>query len=59
MTSRPVNGVKHENTKHQPQEIYKNLRDIMSGSTMLDNLSILPEIETAEKLGGCTIDFQI
>ncbi|KAH7511934.1 hypothetical protein FEM48_Zijuj12G0036400 [Ziziphus jujuba var. spinosa] len=47
------------NYKHENQETYKSLRDILSESMILDNHSILSDIETAEMLGGCTIDFQI
>lgn len=43
----------------KPQEIYTNLKGILSGSTLSNRGSILGEIENAEKLGSCIIDFQI
>ncbi|KAM5547775.1 proteinaceous RNase P 1, chloroplastic/mitochondrial-like [Rosa sericea] len=57
--SQPLKIANHKYTKHRPQEIFKNLKDILSGSTISNHRSIIPEIETAEKIGGCTIDFQI
>lgn len=66
-----------DNSKQAPQEVYKNLRNILSSSllsnrssirqkktipssSLLSNhSSIRQELETAEELGGCTIDFQI
>ncbi|POO00911.1 Protein-only RNase P, C-terminal [Trema orientale] len=57
--SQPSNNGKHKCSTREPEEIYKNLRDILSGSTISASQSILTEIERAEKLGRCTIDFQI
>lgn len=49
----------HGDSKQAPQEIYKNLRNILSLSLLPNHSSILQELEAAEELGGCTIDFQI
>ncbi|KAL4651955.1 hypothetical protein ACB092_01G198100 [Castanea dentata] len=48
-----------ENAKSQSQEIYKNLRDILSASLCLNHQTILPQLEAAEMFGNCIIDFQI
>ncbi|KAL5572640.1 hypothetical protein UlMin_022237 [Ulmus minor] len=57
--SEPYNNGKHKDTTPHPQEIYKNLKDILSETMNSNHSSILQQIESAEKLGGCTIDFQI
>lgn len=57
--SQPLNNGKQKYYSREPEEIYKNLRDILSGSARSDSQPLLAEIEQAEKLGGCTIDFQI
>ncbi|KAL6221170.1 hypothetical protein ACLB2K_008922 [Fragaria x ananassa] len=57
--SEPLETKNHKYTKDRPQEILKSLKAILSGSTITNHHSILPELETAEKIGGCTIDFQI
>ncbi|XP_050387918.1 proteinaceous RNase P 1, chloroplastic/mitochondrial-like isoform X2 [Argentina anserina] len=57
--SEPSKIKNHKYTRNRPQEILKGLKDILSGSTTSYHHSILPEIETAEKIGGWTIDFQI
>ncbi|EXB84762.1 hypothetical protein L484_001212 [Morus notabilis] len=56
---KPSNNGNPKSTSPPSEEIYKHLRDILSGSTISDDHSILPAIELAEKVGGCTIDFQI
>ncbi|TKY45915.1 Proteinaceous RNase [Spatholobus suberectus] len=54
------NLVNLEEKKETPQELYKNVRDIFLASVTSDkNNSILSDIEAAELIGGCTIDFQI
>lgn len=46
--------------KEKPaQKLCKNLRNILSASVLSNNQSILSEIEAAEKLGDCVIDFEI
>ncbi|RZC50313.1 hypothetical protein C5167_018738, partial [Papaver somniferum] len=52
----------HENTQPPPaQETYRNLRNILSASLLSNSNYQTPisDIENAEKLSGCTIDFQI
>lgn len=44
---------------NSPQEVYKNLRNVLLASGFTERRTILQEIEAAEKLGGCVIDFQI
>ncbi|KAK9269421.1 hypothetical protein L1049_001194 [Liquidambar formosana] len=46
----PPNNDKHENTKKPPQEIYKNLRDILSASVFSSYGTVVSDIEAAEKL---------
>jgi len=58
--SQHQNLVNHKEKKETPQELYKNVRDIFLESVSSDkNNSILSDIEAAELIGGCTIDFQI
>ncbi|GAV78428.1 RNase_Zc3h12a domain-containing protein/PPR_3 domain-containing protein [Cephalotus follicularis] len=57
--SQPLNCSNHENTPNPCQETYKSLRDTLSESAFSDHCSIVSEIEAAEKLGNCVIDFQI
>ncbi|XP_068343033.1 proteinaceous RNase P 1, chloroplastic/mitochondrial-like [Pyrus communis] len=57
--SQPLNSGNQKYSKHKPKEFIKNLKDILLGSVTLDHHSIVPDIATAEKIGGCTIDFQI
>ncbi|XP_010249682.1 PREDICTED: proteinaceous RNase P 1, chloroplastic/mitochondrial-like isoform X2 [Nelumbo nucifera] len=49
----------HGNSKLPPEEIYRNLRNILATSLSPNDNTILSQIEAAEKLGGCSIDFQI
>ncbi|KAF8400811.1 hypothetical protein HHK36_014113 [Tetracentron sinense] len=49
----------HQNTQYPPQEIYRSIRNIISTSVLSNHRTILSEIEAAEKLGSCIIDFQI
>ncbi|XP_016902921.1 proteinaceous RNase P 1, chloroplastic/mitochondrial-like [Cucumis melo] len=46
-------------TRNSSQESYKSLKQILSAAVFSDKCNLLKEIEAAEKLGGCTIDFQI
>ncbi|XP_059634957.1 proteinaceous RNase P 1, chloroplastic/mitochondrial-like [Cornus florida] len=55
----PHNIGNHKNTKHPPQEIYRNLRNILSTSIFSNHSTIVSEIEAAEEHGSCVIDFQI
>ncbi|PQP95779.1 proteinaceous RNase P 1 chloroplastic/mitochondrial isoform X1 [Prunus yedoensis var. nudiflora] len=57
--SQPLKNGKQKYTKHQPHEFFENLKDILSGSMISYCQSIVPDIATAEKIGGCVIDFQI
>ncbi|KAJ7973849.1 proteinaceous RNase P 1, chloroplastic/mitochondrial-like [Quillaja saponaria] len=56
--SQHLNHGKSKEMRDTPQEIYKNLREIISASALSDN-GMLSKIEAAELHGGCTIDFQI
>ncbi|KAK9100966.1 hypothetical protein Scep_024396 [Stephania cephalantha] len=53
------NGGMAPQTIQQHKELYRNLRNIMSDAVPSNHQTLLSIIETAEKLGGCTIDFQI
>ncbi|KAK7398955.1 hypothetical protein VNO78_10129 [Psophocarpus tetragonolobus] len=54
------NLVNHKEKRETPQELYKNIRANFLASVSSDkNNSILSNIEAAELIGGCTIDFQI
>jgi len=53
------NLVNHEERRETPQELYRSVRDICLAPVSSDNNSILSDIEAAESIGGCTIDFQI
>jgi len=54
------NPFNHEEKREKSQELYKSVRDIFLGPVSSDNNnSILSDIEAAESIGGCTIDFQI
>lgn len=55
----PSNQRNQDRSKAPPQEIYRNLRNILSASIFSTNSTVLSEIEAAEKLGNCVIDFQI
>ncbi|RDX99410.1 Proteinaceous RNase P 1, chloroplastic/mitochondrial, partial [Mucuna pruriens] len=58
--SQRQNLVNHEEKKETSHKLYKNVRDIFLTSVSSDtNNSILSNIEAAELIGGCTIDFQI
>lgn len=46
-------------TRNSSQENYKSLKQILSAAVFLNECNLLSEIEAAEKLGGCTVDFQI
>ncbi|KAI4347109.1 hypothetical protein L6164_007955 [Bauhinia variegata] len=54
-----LNHGNHEEMRDTPQEKHKNLRNIFSASVFSDHRTLLSEIEAAELLAGCTIDFQI
>ncbi|KAI3945220.1 hypothetical protein MKX01_034981 [Papaver californicum] len=50
----------HQNTRPPPaQATYRNLRNILSASLLSNYQTPISDIEDAEKLSGCTIDFQI
>ncbi|CAL5438385.1 unnamed protein product [Camellia sinensis] len=55
----PMDQSNHYNSRHLPQETYRNLRNILSTTMFSKHPTILPDIEAAEKLGGCVIDFDI
>ncbi|XVE98154.1 hypothetical protein REPUB_Repub03eG0081000 [Reevesia pubescens] len=57
--SLPLNDGNHDKLQKPTEEIYKNIRDILSASVSSDQYTILSEIEAAEMLGNCVIDFQI
>ncbi|XP_020536331.1 proteinaceous RNase P 1, chloroplastic/mitochondrial isoform X2 [Jatropha curcas] len=48
-----------EDLQKSPQEVYKNLTNILSASGFSDHNTVLSKIEAAEKFGDCVIDFQI
>ncbi|XP_054786220.1 proteinaceous RNase P 1, chloroplastic/mitochondrial-like isoform X2 [Prosopis cineraria] len=56
-----VNHDNHKGEREEHRKMYTSLRDIFSASVSLesDHRTLLTEIEEAEFLGGCTIDFQI
>ncbi|KAI3996003.1 hypothetical protein MKX01_037500 [Papaver californicum] len=50
----------HQNTQPPPAQVtYRNLRNILSASLLSNHQTPISDIEDAEKLSGCTIDFQI
>ncbi|PSS15588.1 Proteinaceous RNase P 1 like [Actinidia chinensis var. chinensis] len=49
----------HGNSQHPPQEICRNLRNLFSTAVFSKTQTVLAQIEDAEKLGGCLIDFEI
>ncbi|XP_014505558.1 proteinaceous RNase P 1, chloroplastic/mitochondrial isoform X1 [Vigna radiata var. radiata] len=58
--SQRQNLFNHEEKRETSQELYKSVRDNFLGPVSSDNNnSILSDIEAAESIGGCTIDFQI
>ncbi|XVF34854.1 hypothetical protein REPUB_Repub18cG0094400 [Reevesia pubescens] len=57
--SLPLNDGNHDKPQKPTEEIYKNIRDILSASVSSDQCTVLSEIEAAEMLGNCVIDFQI
>ncbi|XVE70434.1 hypothetical protein DITRI_Ditri10aG0072400 [Diplodiscus trichospermus] len=58
-TTLPLNDGNHEKPQKPTKEIYNNIRDILSASIPSDQCTILSEIEAAEMIGNCVIDFQI
>ncbi|XP_065851405.1 proteinaceous RNase P 1, chloroplastic/mitochondrial-like isoform X3 [Euphorbia lathyris] len=46
----------HKKSQNSPEEVHDNL---IVSSGFKDHCTVLSEIEAAEKLGGCVIDFQI
>ncbi|CAK7337420.1 unnamed protein product [Dovyalis caffra] len=59
-------AIKPEHFKHsisenvgKPLQDYKNLRNILAASGFPDHRTVRLEIEAAEELGDCVIDFQI
>ncbi|KAJ4958627.1 hypothetical protein NE237_025738 [Protea cynaroides] len=51
--------ISYQNPQHKCQKISQYLRNIPPTYVFSNCCSILSEIEAAEKLGGCIIDFQI
>lgn len=49
----------HESIKQPAQELFGSLREILSSPTFDNRDTILQQIDAAEKLGCCIIDFQI
>lgn len=45
--------------KRPPQVTYSNLRTIVSASVFPDQRTVLSEIENAERVGDCIINFEI
>ncbi|XP_073018264.1 proteinaceous RNase P 1, chloroplastic/mitochondrial-like isoform X1 [Primulina eburnea] len=52
-------GDNHEQIQEQLQKLYSNIKTIILPSAKFDHHSIIPELEAAEKIGKCSIDFQI
>ncbi|XP_021903216.1 proteinaceous RNase P 1, chloroplastic/mitochondrial-like isoform X2 [Carica papaya] len=48
-----------ENGSKETREMYQNLKNILTGPMISNNCSVLSELEAAEKIGDCVIDFQI
>ncbi|XP_062090805.1 proteinaceous RNase P 1, chloroplastic/mitochondrial-like [Humulus lupulus] len=57
--SKSLTNGKDKCTTDESEKIYKNLKDILTGPTIANSQSVLADIEQAEKLGRCTIDFDI
>lgn len=57
--SQHQNLVNHKEKKETPQELSKNVDIFLESLSSGKNNSILSDIEAAELIGGCTIDFQI
>ncbi|XP_073141948.1 proteinaceous RNase P 1, chloroplastic/mitochondrial-like isoform X2 [Henckelia pumila] len=52
-------GGSHEHIKEQLQELSSNIKTIVLSSATFNHHSIIPQLEAAEKIGKCLIDFQI
>ncbi|XP_039066223.1 proteinaceous RNase P 1, chloroplastic/mitochondrial-like [Hibiscus syriacus] len=57
--SPPLNDGNYDKLEKLAEEIYKNITDISFASVCSDQYTVLSEIEAAENLGNCVIDFQI
>lgn len=57
--SQRQNLVNHKEKKETPQELSKNVDIFLESLSSGKNNSISSDIEAAELIGGCTIDFQI
>ncbi|GFY98359.1 proteinaceous RNase P 3 [Actinidia rufa] len=58
----PLNHGDHKNrgnSQHPLQEICRNPRNLFSTAVFSKTQTVLTQIEDAEKLGGCLIDFEI
>ncbi|GMI89477.1 hypothetical protein HRI_002617000 [Hibiscus trionum] len=59
VNSNSPNDGNYDKPKKLAEEIYKNITDISFASVRSDQHTVLSEIEAAEILGNCVIDFQI
>ncbi|KAK1396897.1 Ribonuclease P [Heracleum sosnowskyi] len=55
----PFKHGSHQSGKPPPVELLKNVKEILSPSAPTNNATILQQIDAAEKLGGCPLDFEI
>lgn len=55
----PFKHGNHQSGKPSPEELFDNIKEIVSPSALTNNATILQQINAAEKLGGCTLDFEI
>ncbi|KAK5817152.1 hypothetical protein PVK06_022075 [Gossypium arboreum] len=55
----PLNNGNYDKPQKLAEEMYKNITSISFASVSSDQHTVLSEIETAEMLGNCVIDFQI
>lgn len=55
----PFKHGNHQTGKPPPKELLENIKEVLSQSTLTNNATILQQIDAAEKLGGCTLDFEI
>ncbi|TYI17176.1 hypothetical protein ES332_A07G005700v1 [Gossypium tomentosum] len=55
----PLNNGNYDKPRKLAEEMYKNITSISFASVSSDQHTVLSEIETAEMLGNCVIDFQI
>lgn len=55
----PLNNGNYDKPRNLAEEMYKNITGISFASVSSDQHTVLSEIEAAEMLGNCVIDFQI